>query len=100
MNIHVSEEAAKWYRKELELREGDSIRFFARYSNTSPIHPGYSLGISVEQPKHPGFRTEAGGLTFFMEEHDLWYLRGYRLNVKYLDSIDDIDYVYEEEAEA
>ncbi|MEK3734672.1 MULTISPECIES: HesB/YadR/YfhF family protein [Paenibacillus] len=97
MQIEVTNEAARWYKKELELERGKAIRFFPRYSSGGGLHPGFSLGISVEEPVSPGLTEQAEDLLFFMEEHDLWYLEGYKLSVKYVESQDDISYIYEKE---
>nr|WP_068619140.1 MULTISPECIES: HesB/YadR/YfhF family protein [Paenibacillus] len=94
MMIHVTESAAKWYKKELELQEGQAVRFFARYSAGGHIHPGFSLGIGVENPDTPGCEIEAEGIKFYMEEQDLWYLEGYDLKVTYDEALDDIAYEY------
>ncbi|OWA33848.1 hypothetical protein B9G55_21180 [Saccharibacillus sp. O16] len=98
MSLNVTPQAADWYKKELGLQSGDYIRFYARYSNTSDIHPGFSLGITTESPNRPGLTQSTEGITFYMEEKDLWYLEGYRLNVTYLPEHDDILYGYEREA--
>lgn len=97
MNIEVSHEAARWYVKELELKSGMFVRFFPRYSSGGGLHPGFSLGISVEEPTDPGITQQAGDVTFYMEESDLWYLKGYDLHVEYEESLDDISYIYKEE---
>ncbi|WP_017814961.1 MULTISPECIES: HesB/YadR/YfhF family protein [Paenibacillus] len=94
MSIAVSDEAARWYKKELDLQEGDALRFYARYSSNSDIHPGFSLGISVEPPISPGLEQKTEGIQFYMEAQDLWYLNGYKLNVEYMDNEDDIRYAY------
>ncbi|USB35087.1 HesB/YadR/YfhF family protein [Paenibacillus sp. YPG26] len=94
MMIHVTDSAAKWYKKELELQEGQAIRFFVRYSAGGHIHPGFSLGIGVEDPGSPGYAMEAEGINFYMEEQDMWYLEGYDLKVTYEESSDDIAYEY------
>jgi uncharacterized protein YneR len=94
MMIQVAEDAAEWYKRELDLAGGQSIRFFARYSAGGHIHPGFSLGIEVQKPKSPGLTTTVGGLTFYMEEQDLWYLDGYNLKVEYDRDTNDIRYEY------
>ncbi|MGN7356121.1 HesB/YadR/YfhF family protein [Paenibacillus sp. SAF-054] len=96
MMLRISQDAAKWYIKELGLQSGSALRFFPRYSSGGGLHPGFSLGISVEEPDRPVLREEIEGVVFFMEEQDGWYLRGYNLVVRYLESQDDIEYIYEE----
>ncbi|OAB41426.1 HesB/YadR/YfhF family protein [Paenibacillus glacialis] len=96
MNIRMSSNAARWYIRELHLNTGDSVRFFPRYSSGGGLHPGFSLGISVEEPSNDILSQDVEGIRFFLEERDLWYLKGYNLVVDYVESHDDIDYVYEE----
>ncbi|MCY8539986.1 hypothetical protein MOD23_22060, partial [Bacillus haynesii] len=31
MNLKINEKALKWYKDELDLKEGDQVRFFVRY---------------------------------------------------------------------
>ncbi|MNI54765.1 Iron-sulfur cluster biosynthesis [compost metagenome] len=96
--IEITKEAAEWFIRELGLEAGQAVRFFARYSAGGHIHPGFSLGIEVEQPLSPGASAVAEGITFYMEDRDLWYLDGYRLAISYDDKESDILYSYEEVA--
>ncbi|GJM80895.1 hypothetical protein HMSSN139_33910 [Paenibacillus sp. HMSSN-139] len=93
--IHVSNEAAEWFKQELGLEAGQAVRFFARYSAGGKLHPGFSLGIDVDKPVSPGIKAEVEGITFFMEDQDMWYLDGYHLNVTYDQQLGDIEYEYE-----
>lgn len=94
--IDVTKDAAQWYKKELDLQSGQAVRFYAQYSSGGHIHPGFSLGIAVEEPKTPGEKIVVEGITFYLEQKDLWYLEGYRLNVSYDPVEDDIRYEYEQ----
>lgn len=100
MKLEVQKEAAEWFRRELDLKAGEAVRLYPRYSSGGGLHPGFSLGVSAEQPGRPGLRIESSGLAFYMEEHDLWYLEGYRLSVLYSADEDDIEYRYEAETAA
>ncbi|MNJ40084.1 HesB/YadR/YfhF family protein [Paenibacillus bouchesdurhonensis] len=93
--INVTKEAAGWFKNELGVQAGQAIRFFARYSAGGTIHPGFSLGIEIENPISPGTVSEVEGIKFFMEDKDLWYLEGYHLNVEYNQEHHDIEYQYE-----
>lgn len=93
--LNITNEAAEWFKQELDLQEGQAIRFFPRYSSGGGVHPGFSLGIEVNDPTVPGLQTEAGGIKFYMEERDLWYLEGYHFNVTYNADAGDIKYEYE-----
>lgn len=94
--IHVTQEAAEWFKNELGIQEGQSVRFFARYSAGGKIHPGFSLGIGIEEPVAQGISSVVSGIKFYMEERDLWYLEGYHLNVAYDAKEHDIEYEYEQ----
>lgn len=83
MKIIIDEQSVAWYRKELDLDDGDSIRFFPRYGGYSPIQSGFSLGISPEPVLDGKVKKEKGGLTFFVEDDDLWYFDGHDLEVRY-----------------
>ncbi|MDT3424627.1 uncharacterized protein YneR [Paenibacillus forsythiae] len=97
MSISVSADAASWFKRELGLTEGDSIRLFPRYSSGGGLHPGFSLGIAVERPEHPGLEVSREGVVFYIEEPDLWYMEGYGLSIIYMPEEDDIEYRYEPE---
>ena len=93
--INVSHESSECFKHELGLQEWQSIRFFARYSAGGVIHPGFSLGIEVDEPVSMGVSSVVDGITFYMEDKDLWYLDGYRLNVAFDEAEGDIEYKYE-----
>ncbi|AIQ47664.1 hypothetical protein R70723_18515 [Paenibacillus sp. FSL R7-0273] len=95
MDMTISPEAAAWFKKELALQSGDSIRLFPRYSSGGGLHPGFSLGIATEAPSRPAVKAEQEGLVFYMEEQDLWYMEGYSLSIVYIAGEDDIEYVYQ-----
>ncbi|MBY0009900.1 HesB/YadR/YfhF family protein [Paenibacillus typhae] len=95
MDMTISPEAAAWFKKELNLKNGDSIRLFPRYSSGGGLHPGFSLGIATEPPARPAAEAEQEGLIFYMEEQDLWYMEGYSLSINYVAAEDDIEYVYQ-----
>jgi uncharacterized protein YneR len=95
MKMLISPEAAAWFKRELTLQDGDHIRLFPRYSSGGGLHPGFSLGIATEPPGRHAVTTEQGGLIFYMEEQDLWYMEGYNLSIVYSKTEDDIEYRYE-----
>ena len=83
MNIQIHSKAAAWYKTELDLAEGQYVRFFARYGGTSTIQSGFSLGISTEEPVDVGALTEQDGISFYIEEKDLWYFDGRDLSIEW-----------------
>jgi uncharacterized protein YneR len=95
MNMEISQAAAAWFKRELNLKDGDYIRLFPRYSSGGGLHPGFSLGIATDEPGRPAVQVEQEGIVFYMEEQDLWYMEGYGLTIVYSEAEDDIEYKYE-----
>lgn len=83
MIIDITNEAAAWYKQELNLTNGDFIRFFVRYGGCSTVQKGFSFGINTEEPVDIGAKIEMEGITFYIEEKDLWYLDGHDLIIEY-----------------
>ncbi|PGZ93175.1 MULTISPECIES: HesB/YadR/YfhF family protein [unclassified Bacillus (in: firmicutes)] len=81
MKIKISEDALKWFQDEMNVKEGDTIRFFARYGGNSTIHKGYSLGVTKEQPVDIGESITVDNVVYFINETDLWYFKDYNLSV-------------------
>lgn len=94
MEIRISEDAQKWFHDEVGLKSGSSIRFTIRYGG-SGLQPGFSLGLSVEQPENPTAKTESKGVTYFVESADEWYFDGHDLTVGYDAALDEPKYEYE-----
>lgn len=93
MKIGLDKDALDWFKRELGLKQGDAVRFFARYGGETTIHPGFSLGVSVEPPVKIGVSTEIDGILFFVENEDQWYLDGQDLMVLFDEPDDSIAYV-------
>ncbi|MDP4163330.1 MAG: HesB/YadR/YfhF family protein [Bacillota bacterium] len=83
MKITISEEAANWYQTEMNLASGNYVRFFVRYGGCSTVQSGFSLGVSNEEPVDLGVGTEKNGITFYIEEKDLWYFDQHDLSVDF-----------------
>jgi uncharacterized protein YneR len=73
MNIQINPEAAVWYKKEFNLKNGDFVRFFVRYGGCSTVQSGFSLGVSDEEPVDMSVKADQDGITFYIEEKDIWY---------------------------
>ena len=84
MDIQITKPALKWFIDELDLKgDNEYIRFFARYGGCGSHQSGFSLGINQEDPTKIGAKLEVEGITFYIEENDLWYFKGHDLKVKY-----------------
>ncbi|WP_050614906.1 HesB/YadR/YfhF family protein [Bacillus testis] len=83
MNIYITDQAATWYQDELGLKNGDSVRFFARYGGESTIQAGFSLGIQLEKPINAAAEVKKNNILYFIDESDLWYFDNKDLYVDY-----------------
>lgn len=95
MKLIVNEDAARWYKEELALEDGDFLRFFAQVYGTS-IHPNYSLGITRKPPQNMAIHTNVEGITFYFDEADAWFLDNHSLTVALQG--DDIDFRFTEDS--
>ena len=89
MNITVSKEALQWYKEELEISNGDMVKFFVRYGGCSTVQRGFSLGVAKQQPVLIGAETNIDGITFYIEDQDLWYFENNDLNVTFDEEKDE-----------
>ncbi|MGN1400617.1 MAG: HesB/YadR/YfhF family protein [Bacillus sp. (in: firmicutes)] len=94
MKITLTDAAAQWYEEELDLSEGDYVRFYVRYGGNSQIQPGFSLGIQIESPLEVGASAEINGITYFIESEDSWYFDGKDLSVSFNGSLNEPRFEY------
>ncbi|BBH20693.1 hypothetical protein Back11_20380 [Paenibacillus baekrokdamisoli] len=90
MSIHVEQSAARWYKREMSLVEGDYLRIFVRLGGSGSVQPGYSLGIMKDSPRKPAFEQVVEGIIFYLEEDNLWYLENKDLRIRFDEQQDDI----------
>ena len=94
MQINISSDALEWFQKEMEVEPGDNVRFFVRYGGASKIQPGFSLGVTKDQPHEIAVKVEQDSIVYFIEETDLWYFDGHDLHVTVNDDLHELDYSY------
>ncbi|ADP32365.1 MULTISPECIES: HesB/YadR/YfhF family protein [Bacillus] len=95
MNMEIQKDALNWYKDELELENGDQVRFFVRYGGCSSVQKGFSLGVSKDEPQDIGISTEVEGITFFIEESDIWYFDNHDLLVSYSEASEEPVFEYQ-----
>ncbi|AKO93636.1 MULTISPECIES: HesB/YadR/YfhF family protein [Priestia] len=81
MKLTVSEEAANWYKEALHIDNGSKVRFFVRYGGCSTVQKGFSLGVKSDDPLKIGASDEQNGITFFIEDEDLWFFDEHDVSV-------------------
>ncbi len=70
MKLNVTSDAAKWYIKEMDLKPGDSIKFFGKVYGP---HGGFSFAISKMDPSRPFVLETVEGINFYIEKSDDWF---------------------------
>lgn len=99
MDIIVNDKATNWYINELDLQKGDKVKFFVRYGGCSNVQKGFSLGVAKQIPEDVGSSVDSQGITFFVEDRDLWYFDNHNLHVDLDEEIDEPVFSYEEPIE-
>lgn len=94
MEIKISDDAFEWFHNEMEVKAGESVRFFVRYGG-SGLQPGFSLGVTKDQPHELAVEVKKDQVSYFIEQNDLWYFDGQNLTVSVNDELDELDYSYE-----
>lgn len=83
MKLTIDQEAAAWYKEELGLSHGDSVRIYVQLGGCGSVQPGFSLGVVRSTPVKPALQHEMEGILFYMEEDNLWYLEDKNLHIRY-----------------
>ncbi|UFT99193.1 HesB/YadR/YfhF family protein [Radiobacillus kanasensis] len=92
MSMTITQPAAQWYIREMDLEEGDYVRFYVRYGGNGGIYSGFSLAISNDSPNDVSMQTEELGITFYVEKSDAWYFKEHDFHIKYSRKYDEIEY--------
>ncbi|PYZ93945.1 hypothetical protein CR194_10250 [Salipaludibacillus keqinensis] len=96
MKITVTNEALKWFKKELEVDSGDHVQFFVRYGGCGDFQTGFSLGVTVKAPDEEATSTEKEGILFYVEKKDEWYFDGQGFVVTYDEEKEEISYNHDD----
>lgn len=94
MQIVISDEALRWFKQNMDAEHGDAIKFFARYGGSSPLHEGFSLGVTKEQPDDVYVQIEKEGILFYVEKRDHWFFDGHDLHVLVDSALNELTYTY------
>jgi uncharacterized protein YneR len=94
MEIIISNEALKWFKEDIGLKSGDTLRFYTQIYGNSPVQKGYSLAFTVEEPVKIAVSAEYDGILFYIESDDLWFFDEHNLQVEYDEKEDELEYKY------
>lgn len=73
MTIHVTDEAVDWLIDELDLDEGDTVRFFAKYGGNSVFQQGFTIGMTIGEANKSVVETSKKNIKFQIDEQDIWF---------------------------
>ncbi len=95
MKIEISEKALNCFKEEVGLEEGQKVKFYTQIYGTSPIQSGYALAFTVDDDlSNAAVHILLEGITFFIEDADLWFFNGHDLYIDYNDNNNEIEYKY------
>ena len=94
MELTISPKAHAWFKKEIILNPGQGIRFFGKVYGNTPVHEGFSVGMSVDTPNRPLVHVTVEDFNYFIEEDDQWFFEGYQLVVNYDEKLDEPSYEF------
>lgn len=82
MSLEISQAAAKWYKEEFDLEDGDYVRFFVQlYGGIPTSHPNYFLAVSVGKEGQVAMSQTVEGITFYVNENDKWILEQFHMTI-------------------
>jgi uncharacterized protein YneR len=90
MRIVVEQAAARWYKREMSLVDGDDLRIFVRMGGCGSVVPGLSLGVMKDTPVSPALSEVVEGIRFYIEDDNVWYLDHRELHILFDEKHDDI----------
>lgn len=94
MELTILPKAHGWFKKEIILNTGQGIRFFGKIYGSTPVHEGFSVGMSVDTPNYPLVQVTVDDFIYFIEEDDQWFFDGYQLVVNYDEKLDEPYYEF------
>ncbi len=82
MKFEVSLEAANWYKKEMDVKQGDYVQYYVQlYGGIPTAHPNYSLGMSIGKEGDIAVKDVVEGITFYFNENNSWFLNEFDMKV-------------------
>lgn len=92
----VTEEAAKWYIEEMGLESGDYVQFFVKiYGGIPTGQPNYFLGVSFGETNDISIKETVGGITFFFNERDAWFIEEQDMKVVKNEDDEEVTFIFE-----
>lgn len=95
MKIVVTEAAARWFKNDFNIDKNEKVKFYARIYGSSPVQENFALGFDKEtDPNNEAVHTEVNGVSFYIEDEDVWFFDGHDLHVHYDKEEDELIFDY------
>ncbi|MCR6096247.1 hypothetical protein HXA34_11170 [Salipaludibacillus agaradhaerens] len=88
MTFTITEQAAAFYKKELNLNKGDSLSFYVRVGGVGS--GGFSAGLYKGKPDIEYTSVEKQDITFCIHQDDMWYFDG--MTIDYHDDYNEVTF--------
>jgi uncharacterized protein YneR len=88
MNITLTPEAQNWVKREF-APNGKYVRVYVKYGQ-SAMHPGFTLGMTVESPRYVAVSKVIEDVTIFIKEDDMWYFNDLDLYIHFNEKSEDV----------
>lgn len=82
----ITDAASQWFEDEMAVggNQTAAIRFYGKLYGKTKVHQGFSLGLArVLDPHQVGVNLKKDGVTYYIEQGDNWFFKGYDLKVDY-----------------
>lgn len=83
MKLTITPKAHEWFKEEVQVQPGSGVRFYGKVYGKTAVHEGFSMGMSVDTPDDAFIETKIDDITYFIEQTDDWFFKGYDLTVDY-----------------
>jgi uncharacterized protein YneR len=98
MFITIDEKAVNWFEKEFEYSTPFSIRLYPQYAGFGEKHKGYTLAFSIEKPANAAFTKQVNGISFYIEENDLWFFEDTETYLSVNQLLNELQITYKDSA--
>lgn len=89
MQLTLSDSVVSLYKKEMELRDGESVRLYVRVGGIGS--GGFSVGVMRDLPTPQSFIIEKQGISFFVTPDDFWYVDG--MTIDFQTDLDRVEFI-------
>ena len=97
MIIKISDAASQWLIKELALKPGDGVKFFAA-STKIPAEHGPKQGFAKDNhPDRPIYEIQKDGINYHVNFADAWFFSGLVVTVDYQQEAEEPVFIFRRE---